>query len=161
MVGFNDYDTVERITKIGAVRKLLNVEGCLEFNPFLRNLDAESLSSLFGDIAQGAHAASEALSNLTNLPVTGLASIERAVDGTYARHRGDFENMDVTLSPLFISLVKGPYFGLREMETMELAGEDCPLDKAQLVMDGLAKVETFAKAVQIVYQHNAPIAAVA
>ena len=162
MTGFFDSDIVERKAKIGIVRALLNVDGCLDHNPFMYETDADSLSSLFKRLADGATFAAENLSKITKVPVIESGNVDEEIERLASMHAGETCDLDVVLAPAFIEVVKTPCLTLQELEREELDEKPRSAEKVEVAMNGLVQVVIFAKAVSEIYGrsiNNAPVLA--
>lgn len=151
----NNNDTVASRPRISQVRDMLNDDGCVSMNPFLRPIDRSALLDIFQEFARDVFKAGTRLEAVTGAKALAFGGANGRADFLakgLCLDAGKGKSVDTVLSEAFLRFVSEPYFVLRDLEKAEAAGRGHCFAKAQRAMDGLAELHAFAKAVPLVYK---------
>lgn len=149
-------------------QRSLDIEGCMSFNPFFRDISQQELLRVFGEVSQGMTQACKEL-----VLMSGVMHPVRVSDQEVSDKVADILNdvrksnygPEMFLAPAFINAVKTPYILMDQIAQGEMNGKDASAGAVADVLEGLKEIKVFAEAVPLVYEaiyaYQAPDRAVA
>ena len=148
-------DRVAPESRMKRFQRALDVEGCMSFNPFFRDISRQDLLQVFGEVSKGMEQACKDLVHITGV-MHPVSVARRDVDGKVAdilnAMRASNYEPDMFLAPAFMKAATKPYLLVEQLAKAEREGQGCNPEAVADVIDGLKDVKIFAEAVPLVYE---------